>query len=145
MDEKGKEMEKNTFPSGTLNNITHNTEKITLMLLKRFECLQDGQNSKARAIFYDSTISTRRRRKSMNIEQDEEVEEHFRCCEGISILPDKKCMFFLKIYMNSTQYTISEPRRNNNNSKSKGKSLFYGLHVPFFSLSFSFSAQTHHP
>lgn len=41
---------------------------------------------------------------------------------------------FLKVYMNSTQYTISEPRRNNNNSKSKGKSLFYGLHVPFFSL-----------
>ena len=49
------------------------------------------------------------------------------------------------VYMNSTQYTISEPRRNNNNSNSKGKSLFYGLHVPFFvaSLSLSFSILKH--
>ena len=43
--------------------------------------------------------------------------------------------------MNSTQYTISEPRRNNNNSNSKGKSLFYGLHVPFF----LFKHITHEP
>lgn len=89
-----------------------------------------GRIAKARAIFYDSTISTRRRRKSMNLEQDDEVEEDFQCCKGISILPDKKCMLYF-LYMNSTQYTISEPRRNNNNSNSKGKSLFYGLHVPF--------------
>ena len=47
-------------------------------------------------------------------------------------------------YMNLIQYTISEPRRNNNNSNSKGKSLFYGLHV-LFSLLILLVHITHEP